>query len=311
MHSRLAATLLTSTTILLAPQVQGPEGAKPAAPPPPPKVAVVGASVTAGFRLATWVPADRARQLVEQLEGREVGDRELELRRDSVPLATLFAAAFGTPVAGRGSVMLFADPVGSATGQLRGALADDPDLVIGLDLLFWFGYGAMRAGPVGESADREARFALQQKGFEMLDGLLGERAVHLVVGDYPVMRFVPAMMMTADMFPTPDQCAELSQRLRDWAAERPRVHVFPLAELVAQLHGAGVEETIDGQPLTIGPAEAFQLARLHPTRLGAAVLASRVVRFVADELPGPLHPLHTDLATLLAVASEDGAIAIR
>src|SRR5688572_20613197 len=120
-----------------------------------PVVAVVGASVSAGFA----DPRPRA-------------DGE---RNETVTLRHVLRALWRegrAEIRAREAAMLpmFLNPDDDGRQQLEHVLKEPPALVLALDFPFWFGYGARRG-------DAAARLAAQARGFELLDRLVATGAV--------------------------------------------------------------------------------------------------------------------------------------
>ena len=144
--------LLFSLTIVVSPSpsVQhGPAVIQPNVPaitkavsvPALERVAVLGASVSDGFGL----------------------DQELGVR---TVLADVIEATLKTgydPVLSKASGFFFMDPVKSSREEVEAAQAKNATLIVGLDYLFWFGYGRVAA-----EQDRPARF---EKGLALLETL--------------------------------------------------------------------------------------------------------------------------------------------
>ncbi len=182
----------------------------------------------------------------------------------------------------RAHMAMFSDPQGLGERQVRQALRGQPDLVVAVDFLFWFGYGSVGRGDRG----RESRLQLQAKGLELLDSL----NCPIILGDYPDMSGADARILHPRMIPDEETLDELNRRLRDWAEERPRVRLFPLARWVKQLVEEGYPIPMEKGPAQTPPLYLLQSDRLHATRLGMAVLGFQVQDFARRALPEG-HPL--------------------
>ncbi len=258
---------------------------------PPPKIVVVGASVSAGFRLERYAAMfGGLEEMAPKILGREASAAELAERSTSIEPATLWTAAWGHEVTTCADTMLFMGPERRARKALGDALATEPDLLLGLDLLFWFGYGNVPGDGPGSETDRVSRLALQQKGFDLIDELLPHTEVQLVVGDYPDLSDAVPLMINEKMIPSAEVRAELDARLRAWAEERPRVHVFPLADCLTRLRRGEVVVTLDEKAHTVAYDRAMQFARVHPTRLGTAVVCRELCHWATENLDAPLWP---------------------
>jgi hypothetical protein len=239
-----------------AEQEQAPEGVH---------IAVIGASVSAGFGTG-------------------------------IKLADVLDAAIESPktITDLSSILFFLDPEGNAEksivaltqdsyqGRMVNADGDEipvvvtfekdpPDVVIGLDFLFWFGYG---------DKDTAARKAELRKGFEFLEKL----DCPVVVGDLPT--FAPSYMLGEELIPSDEELAALNDMIVEWAKAHERVTVYPLAALVESIRkGEPVE--INGKERTLKSKDVFQLDRLHVTKTGIVALTASVVELLAQE-GGPL-----------------------
>jgi pimeloyl-ACP methyl ester carboxylesterase len=201
----------------------------------------------------------------------------------------------GAAVRSSSDLMFFTDPFTHAEEQLAFARELQPTLVVALDYLFWFGYGAQNAERRVLGGEEE-RLALLEVGLGYLDGL----DVPLVVGNFPDMSGAVGKMIMATQMPAPETLVLLNARLEAWAEERGDVVVLPLADIVASMQG--------GEAFEIGrhgwpPGSTRRLLHLdglHPTLegLGAIVhltAVSLVERgFVSEE------DVELDLAEVLA-----------
>ena len=161
-------------------------------------VSIVGASVSKGFTLkavaAFTVPNGDYKAAYKKLSGREPDDAEVERRTTTVGLAPLLRNACPeekVTIKDYSNAMLFMNPVATGRFMLRSGFAAKPDLVIGLDFMFWFGYGA---GPLLSEGGSETERALdrafhrlreQDEAFAMLDGMLEDFEGALVLGGLP------------------------------------------------------------------------------------------------------------------------------
>lgn len=224
---------------------QAPVAEAPAPVHPLHQVVVLGASVTMGMDLGTDV--------ADVLE-------ETILREHD-------------PVLADHDFRFFLRPLEIATEQVEFALGADASLVVGVDFLFWFGYGDLGVEP--EHAT-DARLALLERGLALLDRI----AAPLVVGDFPDMSEAIGKMLRREQVPDAAALERLNARLAAWARERGDVIVLPLSRVIADMRS--------DRPLTIGrqdwPAGSSDLLlqpdRLHPTLEGLAA----VTHLVAERL---------------------------
>lgn len=230
------------------------------------RVAVVGASATAGFNAYFW---------------RLVDDRPV---RDSITLAKLLRAASDDRlvVIDLGTAQFFTNPAGIGEMTIDRALRAKPDLVVGVDFLFWFCYGWV--GPeAGRMRTDDERLAMLDAGLALLDRVV-EKGLPLVVGDIPDMSAASGGVLQPVAVPTEELRLEANRRIRRWVDERPSVELFSLDGLQRLLAS---EEPIVVEDVELSPDERGRLLqsdRLHPTVGGLVVIVSRL----ADTLEG--HP---------------------
>ncbi len=243
------------------------------------RIVLLGASATAGFEES-------------ELMG---GPKTAQYRFANYVEATLVTPH--EPVGTQASALLFFQPEAVMEKQVAATVAARPTLVIGLDALFWFCYGA---GLTAEQ--RAARFEAGLRLLERLDA-------PLVIGDLPdASRAVGGMLGATDM-PDAATLARCNERLAAWAAGRKNVAVFPLARLMAAA-AANEEFTLAG--LTWEKGKTAALIRgdhLHPSRHALAALAIATLDAAARTSHPPLAPgeLRHDLETVYAAAVERAA----
>ena len=185
--------------------------ARPTAPALFSRVVVLGASTSAGYGLKQELRADV--QLADILDCALLGEHQ--------------------PVLSLADVTLFQDPTQLAEASVVQALEARPSLVVAVDFLFWFGYSASWV----RDKDRSAHL---EQGLAILDRL----KCTILVGDLPDMS--PALagegpfggpLIEQHMIPTKQELARLNARIRAWAAERERVWIVPMAQLMDDLMG--------------------------------------------------------------------------
>jgi len=217
-------------------------------PDPFARVAVVGASVSAGFGLRAELKA--AASLADFVQ------------------CALPEASPGGPraVLDLGQELFFTRPTRLGSDAVARAREADPTLVVALDFLFWYGYGDLR---------EDARLERLEDGLRALEAL----PCPVLVGDLPDMTialegagpFGQPMIRPAQI-PRPETLTLLNARLRAWAAGRESVVVVPLCDYVARL-ASGREVRLRGNewpPDAV--ARLTQADRLHPTVEGTAAL---------------------------------------
>lgn len=223
------------------------------------RVALIGASATAGF--GVHVDAIGADGVSREMHGADLGD-------------VLRAACMRPVVLSRyGTMWFFNDPLGTGQSQIDRVLRFKPSCVLGVDFLFWYGYGSINAH--GEALTEESqRLELLEVGLAQLDRVVST-GVPVVVGDFPDMHESVGKMLRARQMPSNESLSKLNQRLVAWAATRPNVRVLHLSTLAPTLdRGDPIE--IRGRTWSKDADGALlQRDRLHPTFIGAmAMLAS-------------------------------------
>jgi hypothetical protein len=169
---------------LLAPLAPAPALQKPAAPKGEAlleRVAVIGASVSAGFMLG----ADA---------------HKIPLNLSRVIEAGLIAKH--SPVLNASDEMTFIDTLGSSKSAAKALAKDDPTLVVALDYLFWFGYGATWGG-------EKERLSALEMGLKSLEGL----ECPILLGDFPDMSSATKVkhpILPAQAVPDPATLAKLN-----------------------------------------------------------------------------------------------------
>jgi hypothetical protein len=173
------------------------------------------------------------------------------------------------PVRSQASLFFFVDPLSTGKSAVAAGKAVDPTLVVGIDFLFWFGYGAFAS-----DADR---LATLEKGLALLEVF----SCPVMVGDFPDVADAsrdPARggektrLLGPEQVPQPEMLKTLNARLHDWARTRPNVVVVPLGDLVGRLHSGKTVE-IHGNRWSGTDLEGLiQTDRLHPTMQGAIAL---------------------------------------
>lgn len=249
----------------------------PAPAPRRPSVVIVGASVSAGFSdqfMTATTTADREHNFTLRL---------------AVAIAPLWAEDT-VAVRDVSNLNFFQDPVRIGRLQVDRAMRAEPDLVLAVDYLFWFGY-SVRGG------SKEQRLALQREGLEQLARL----DAPVLVGDYPEMGDVDPRMMPRRAVPDAETLVALNANLRAWAKDRQNVRVFALAKMVDSLRTQPREVQVDGTRRIFRPVDLLQTDRLHATRLGVAVLAEQLGVDVRAMLPesAPVRPRPRALTDLI------------
>lgn len=256
LRRELSVSLLTALVLAIAPAgapsvlAQGAQAAPPSAPAKTgalSRILVLGASLSQGFGLERDVGAPVL--FADVVEG------TLRVEHESVR--------------SQAALLFFASPLSAARNAVTAGKACDPTLVVGIDFLFWFGYGAFPS--------EDDRMAMLEKGLALLETF----SCPVLVGDFPDVGDAsrdPARgggkgrLLGEEQVPQPESLARLNRRLREWAAARKGVVVIPLADLVARLH-SGKDVEIHGTRWTGSALSGLiQKDRLHPTLRGAIAL---------------------------------------
>jgi hypothetical protein len=204
------------------------------------RVAVIGASVSAGRGLKT----DLARTL------------EATLARQGVAFSSHAQRYF------------FTAPYPNGEKQVEEALSDDPTLVVAVDFLFWFGYGTIGADGAPMKSEDD-RLKLLDSGLSLLQ----QFGCPIVLGDFADMSPAVGRMMLATQMPKPETLARLNARVRDWAAARKSVLLVPLAKFVGDMRE---QKPVTIGKREFPPAATsrwLQRDRLHTTDEGLVAVA--------------------------------------
>ena len=240
------------------------------------RVHVIGASASAGFGVRPPV------------------ERGTPGRLSALTLAQVAECAGNGScrVTGDATGLFFASPLSAGTEQVEVLLAMDPrpTVVFADDFLFWFTYGALAVdGNRTPITDESQRLRMLESGLALLDRVV-EAQLPLVVGDIPDMSAAVGRMLSRMQMPKPDTLARANERIRAWAAGKPRVAVLPLARLV--------EELRSGKPFDAGRrswSEAtdgplIQRDQLHPTFAGTVALLARTEQSANERFLGIRQP---------------------
>jgi len=227
--------------------------------PAPLRVEIIGASVSAGF-------------VDGPLAGGSPDNRSVPLQR--VISGWLASARVGS----RADMWMFQDAEGRGAVQVERTLKREPDLVLAVDFLFWFGYGR-----IGAPADQEGQVRRQrlQVGMDLLERF----PCPVVVGDLPDVHGADPRMIQRSQMPSVEVLAELNAAIETWAAGRDTIHLFPLREVVATMKERGIALPLSDGAVATPPGSLMQGDRLHATRVGMAYLGSLMQSRIAGALP--------------------------
>lgn len=204
------------------------------------RVAVLGASVSAGMGL----------------------NRELHAEVDlAVVLDALIQS--DSVVRGFGDNAFFMAPTAEMTSQIDSLTAFQPTQVLGVDLLFWFAYGAR---PESERLEY----------FKLGLSVLSKIEAPLLLGDIPDMsdsvQSDSLFSLKASYVPTKETREKMNALLLEWAEARENVLIIPVAEHVASLQGDKAV-TLHGNSWKPGDLKTLlQPDLLHPTVDGSLCL---------------------------------------
>ncbi|HEY2330190.1 MAG TPA: hypothetical protein VGI63_10310, partial [Verrucomicrobiae bacterium] len=208
------------------------------------RVVVIGASASGGFVLS------------EPFGGTNTDNCKLNRYLDAA------IAARHAPLKNLATAMLFMSPEAIAAQEIEAVTNTQPTLVIGVDFLFWFCYGAGRT-----DAERASRF---EYGLKLLDQI----PCPLVVGDIPdASAATNSGIIGVAQVPSETARAAANKRLRAWAAMHPQVSIVPLANF---MRAAAADEAIQITRLALHAGKTrvlLQEDQLHPNPHGAAVLS--------------------------------------
>jgi hypothetical protein len=247
------------------------------------RVAVIGASASAGFGCV-------------MREKRADGDYALGFRLiDMIRLACPELEIVSSDMS---SGFFFLAPLRNGATAATRAAEFKPDCVIALDFLFWYCYGddSPKGGPLASEAERLEKLERGLKELERFD-------VPVLVGDLPDMSPAVGKMLSAAQMPEKATIAKANARFLEWAKGRDNVRVVPLADMQRQLmndraleiRGVRLESTKE-QPL-------LQRDQLHPAPAGLAGLACAI----AAEMKEALTTAADRAANAAAAAADDCA----
>ncbi len=240
-----------------------------------PVVAVLGASVSAGF-----------------VDPRPRPDGE---RNEGIRIRELLPALWPDReirIVDQSEMATFTNPVAIQEVRVERVLDESPDLVVAIDFPFWFGYGRHR--------NLESRLQQQAEAFAMLESF----EVPCFAGDYPDMSSADPGMLPASMIPDRDGIAALNRGFASWVEGAEHVHPVALAAFVAQAREQGLDVRYGDQDLHLTTEHLMQADRLHASPLGAAVLVFKLGERMREVLPEehPLRPPVPDLRRLVRAA---------
>lgn len=244
---------------------------------------VIGASVSGGFRDGPMFGAEEQGDSVtmQQLLKKWAGEQARVTTHSTTEMTAMFT-----------------DPMKIGREQIDGVDKAKPDLVVAIDLLFWFAYGYVDA----DRPEAEARKERLQVGLDLLATL----KMPVLIGDLPDMTGAARRMLNPRQIPSPEVLAKLNAQLAAFAADHANIHLMSLATAVKAMRTDGVTLPLHDGPLATAPGALQQGDKLHANRLGMAYLGT-LLQAPLQQLFPEGHPLHTQTWTLEQFVEAAGA----
>lgn len=241
------------------------------------RIAVIGASLSAGFRLDGNLKA---------------------FATSKIQLADVVQASLRVPherIANHATQAFFMDAKGIGSGTLASLAEEKPSLVVALDYLFWFGYGSKKEEERVPDVE-QALAGLAEVGGTILLGDLPDMTAASQTPD-PVFGHP---MLKPEMLPKPETLTAINAKIRAFAEQHPNVVIVPLADLTVKL-GSDAEFAVRGNKYPKGSLDKLMQAdRLHPTLEGTcAVWVAAIDTWLARAKELPAGAFELDIAKLL------------
>ena len=243
------------------------------------KVAIVGASVSAGFGV-----------VVELMDEEGPGHSKGMIAMKDVLMAADGEAE--VTYLDLSSHLFFSRPREFARSAIDRTLAWKPDLVLAVDFLFWFAYGYR---PEGRRLDS------LRVGLALLDELAAT-GVPMVIGELPDLEGIRSFVITEGQIPEGATIREANRIINDWASGRDNVGVVPIAGLSEELRQSGELVVGNYEWNREGTTQDLIAAdKLHPTFDGLVCLVQAMeVTARGIEAPGGrLPPLDLEVEEVL------------
>ena len=216
------------------------------------RVVVMGASVSSGFGVTTPpIKGDLGAYPVNMkhiMEGVITSDHE--------------AVKFF------GDTLFLRNPKQQGTEFIKQIVEYEPSLVVGIDFLFWFGYGSILF--------EENPTLYREQKFEFGLELLSRINTPIIVGDLPDMHKAAGKMLSQSQIPSVEVLERLNARLQEWAKEHPNVTVINTRKLVKALMHDKEIKVLDSTWPAGSQKKLLQRDMLHTT-LEGTVIASLMV----------------------------------
>ncbi len=203
-------------------------------PSPLARIALIGASASAGFNVKV--------SLADALEA--------QIAIAHTPPVNFAAEAF------------FIEPGSMGEAQVTAAAAIAPTLVVAADFLFWFGYG--------EVSGEAERLENLDMGLELLEGL----KCPLILSHFPDMTPAIGKMLLSSQVPAKQTLEQLNARVDAWARARGHVAFVAMPEFIEKLRAGNGLMVGGFEFKAAGLRRRFmQSDDLHPTAEGLGMLA--------------------------------------
>ena len=171
-----------------------------------------------------------------------------------------------------GDLMFFRTSRTNAESYVQQIIDFNPTLVIGIDFLFWFGYGSV---PFGSDV---AKYRMDRLNFAL--DLLDTIDAPLIIGDLPDVREAVGRMLSTSQVPDEKLLQTLNDRIYEWAKHKRSVLLLPAYEYWKRMM-QDEEITIFGYTWPAGSREKLlQNDMLHTTLEGTVAVAL----FIAQSL---------------------------
>ena len=168
-----------------------------------------------------------------------------------------------------GDLMFFRNSRVIAESYIQQIIEFKPTLVIGIDFLFWFGYGPVPTG------SNEGTYRMHRLNFAL--GLLDTINAPIVIGDLPDVRESVGRMLSQSQVPDEQLLQMLNARIYSWAKQHGNVLILPANEYWRRMM-QDEEITILGYTWPAGSrTKLLQRDMLHTTLEGTVVAGLFIV----------------------------------
>jgi hypothetical protein len=225
-------------------------------------IAVIGASASAGW--GVMVP------VLEPGNGN---------RYRHVTLADALAAVapeLPPVVTASGDPLFFRQRSAGRAAQVDRALEANPEAVIAVDFLFWYGFGTASAA----SPQAEARLRMKRlnAGIAQLQRLV-DKGIPVIVGDLPDVSDAAGAMLYSVIgeaqMPSPTTRVNMNTRIANWVDVNDNVQRLALSQLMRDMQQG---KAVRAGGIEWGPTpRLMQHDKLHPTAEGLLAVAARAV----------------------------------